>query len=67
VPTGTEPDVLAWLHQAGLLSEPVRLQAVERLAELAIETPDSARLTDHAWKILLTPGKRGGPHAKSPG
>jgi hypothetical protein len=53
-----EPDVLARLHQAGLLSEPLRLQAVERMAEFAIEGPDSGWLTDYAGKILLTPGER---------
>ena len=34
-----EPAVLARLHQAGLLSEPVRLQAVERMADLAVTHP----------------------------
>jgi len=54
----SQPDVLARLHQAGLLSEPVRLRAVERVAELAVGTPDSGWLTDSAWEILLTAGER---------
>jgi hypothetical protein len=55
---GNEPDVLARLRTAGLLSEPVRLRAVEHVAELAIETPDGGWLTGKAWEILLTPGER---------
>lgn len=54
----TEPGVLARLHRAGLLSEPVRCRAVERVTELAIDTPDSGWLTDKAWDILLTPRDR---------
>ena len=54
----SEPDVLGRLHGAGLLREPVRLRAVERVTELAIETPDSGWLTDDIWKFLLTPGER---------
>ena len=54
----TEPIVLARLHRAGLLSEPVRLREVERVAELAIDTPDSGWLTDNAWRILLTAAER---------
>lgn len=53
-----EPAVLARLHQAGVLSEPVRLQAVERMAHLAVTTPDDGWLSDSAWKILLTPDDR---------
>ena len=49
---------LARLHQAGLLSEPVRLQAVERVADLAIATPDSGWVRDDAWKVLLTARER---------
>lgn len=54
----TEPDVLARLHQAGLLNEQVRLKAVECVTDLAINTPDSGWLTDSAWKVLLTPSER---------
>ncbi len=54
----SEPDVLGRLHRANLLREPVRLRAVERVTELAIETPDSGWLTDDIWKLLLTPGER---------
>lgn len=54
----SQPDVLARLHRAGLLSEQVRLQAVERAAELAVETPDSDWVTSKAWDILLTAGER---------
>jgi hypothetical protein len=54
----SEPDVLARLHQAGLLSESLRLEAVERVAELAIVTPDSGWVRDDAWKILLTAHER---------
>jgi hypothetical protein len=31
---------------------------MERVTELAIDTPDSGWLTDKAWDILLTPGER---------
>ena len=54
----SEPDVLARLHQAGLLSESLRFEAVERVAELAIVTPDSGWVRDDAWKILLTAHER---------
>jgi hypothetical protein len=54
----SEPGVLARLHQAGLLNEQVRLQAVECVTDLAINTPDSGWLTGSAWKVLLTPGER---------
>ena len=53
-----EPGLLARLYKAGLLSEPVRLQAVERMAELAVLTPDSGWLDTDEWSILLTPGER---------
>jgi hypothetical protein len=53
-----EPDVLARLHQAGLLSEQVRLRAVARTAEFAIEIPDSGWTTAGAWETLLTPSER---------
>jgi hypothetical protein len=53
-----EPGLLARLYKAGLLSEPVRLQAVERMAELAVLTPDSGWLDADEWSILLTPGER---------
>jgi hypothetical protein len=53
-----QPGVLARLHRAGLLSEPARLRAVERVAELAVETPDADWLTETAWRILLTAGDR---------
>ena len=51
-----QPGVLARLHQAGLLGESVRLQAVERMARLAVTTPDDGSIKGSAWKILLTPG-----------
>ncbi|MCW2930390.1 MAG: hypothetical protein JWM19_1352 [Actinomycetia bacterium] len=54
----TEPDVLARLREAGLLSEHDRLQAVHRMAALAIETPDSGWLAGYAWKVLLEPHER---------
>jgi hypothetical protein len=54
-----EPGLLARLYKAGLLSEPVRLQAVERMAELAVLTPDSGWLDADEWSILLTPATPG--------
>jgi hypothetical protein len=53
-----EPNVLARLHQAHLLSEKIRLQAVERMAHLAVETPDAGWLHLPAWKVLLRPEER---------
>lgn len=53
-----EPDVLARLHQAHLLSEPSRLRAVEHMADLAISTPDSGWLSCKAWSFLLAPNER---------
>jgi hypothetical protein len=53
-----EPAVLARLQQAGLLSEHVRTQAVDRMAGLAVSTPDDGWLDGSAWEILLTPGDR---------
>jgi hypothetical protein len=49
-----EPGVLARLHQAGLLAESVRLQAVDRMAHLAVTTPDDGWIRGSAWKVLLT-------------
>lgn len=53
-----EPATLARLHEAGLLSEQVRLQAVERMAHLAVTTPDDGWISGSAWKVLLTLGDR---------
>ena len=50
--------MLARLHQAHLLSEKIRLQAVERMAQLAVETPDAGWLHLPAWKVLLRPEER---------
>lgn len=54
----SEPDVLAKLHQAGLLTEEFRLQAVERMRHLAVTTPDDGWIHDRAWKVLLTADDR---------
>jgi hypothetical protein len=53
-----EPALLARLHHAGLLSEPDRLEAIERMAHLAVHTPDDGWINGSAWKILLTPADR---------
>jgi hypothetical protein len=53
-----EPGVLARFQQAHLLSEKIRLQAVERMAHLAVETPDAGWLHVPAWEVLLTPEER---------
>lgn len=58
VEAAPEPSVLARLHQAHLLSEPVRLRAVKRMAHLAVETSDSGWIHLPAWEVLLTPGNR---------
>jgi hypothetical protein len=50
--------VLARIQQAGLLSEQVRMQAVDRMAHLAVSTPDDGWLDGSAWKILLTADDR---------
>jgi hypothetical protein len=47
--------VLARLHQAHLLSEKIRVQAVERMAHLAVETPDAGWLHLPAWKASSDP------------
>lgn len=53
-----EPDVLARLHQAHLLSEPSRLRAIKRMTDLALTTPDPGWLSCKAWSVLLTPDER---------
>jgi hypothetical protein len=53
-----EPAVLARLKRAGLLHEQVRRQALDRMADLAVTTPDDGWLHTEAWKILLTPADR---------
>ncbi len=54
----SEPGVLARLHQAALLSEPVRRQAVEQMAHLAVNTPDDGWTRGSDWRVLLTSGDR---------
>jgi hypothetical protein len=54
----SEPDALARLRQAGLLSESLGLKAVEQVAHLAVGTPDSGWLREDVWKILPTPHER---------
>jgi hypothetical protein len=58
VDAALEPGVLARLHRAGLLSEPVRRQAVDRMAHLAVSTPDAGWFRGADWETLLTPGDR---------
>ena len=53
-----EPHVLARFHQAGLLSEEERRKTVERMAVLAVRTPDDGWLNGPDWKILLTASDR---------
>ena len=53
-----EPDALARLHQAHLLPERNRLDAVEQMTRLAIGTPDAGWLHIPAWQILLKPAER---------
>jgi hypothetical protein len=53
-----EPAVLARLQRAGLLIEQVRKQAVERMAYLAVDTPDDGWLEGYDWQTLLTPSDR---------
>jgi hypothetical protein len=53
-----EPAMLARLHEAGLLSEEARLEAVDRMTDLAVDTPDDGWINGSAWKILLTPADR---------
>jgi hypothetical protein len=52
------PDVLACLHQAGLLSEDIRQQAIARMTELAVTAPDADWAETGGgvgpWDILLT-------------
>jgi hypothetical protein len=50
--------ILARLYEAGLLEEKVRLQAVNRLAELVAMNPDAGWARDWNWDKLLTPGDR---------
>ncbi|MDH6590095.1 hypothetical protein M2161_009286 [Streptomyces sp. SAI-133] len=49
-----EPKVLARLHQAGLLSPEQHSRIREKVATLAVETPDAAWLRDPEWKILFS-------------
>lgn len=48
-----EPDVLARLLRAGALPEDVRRKAIERLTDLAVNTPDSSWLKDPPWMAIL--------------
>jgi hypothetical protein len=52
------PGMLARIHAAGLLTEQVRKQAIDRMAHLAVTTPDDGWLRDTAWKTLLTASDR---------
>ena len=53
-----EPALLARLHRAQLLAEPLRRRAVECMASLAVTTPDAGWLDDRAWAVLLTEDDR---------
>ena len=53
-----EPQVLARFHQASLLSEEVRRKTVDRMAVLAVSTPDDGWLKGPDWKVLLTASDR---------
>lgn len=53
------PPVLARLHQAGLLPEQARQQAISHMMKLAVSAPDASWIEDEdwqkkAWHILLT-------------
>ncbi|MFC9465137.1 nSTAND3 domain-containing NTPase [Streptomyces coelicoflavus] len=49
-----ESKVLARLHQAGLLSPEQHSRIREKVATLAVETPDAAWLRDPEWQILFS-------------
>jgi hypothetical protein len=58
VPDGPDLILLARFHEAGLLEEQLRIQTVERLADLVTTPPDVNWLSDWAMADLLTPGDR---------
>jgi hypothetical protein len=49
-----QPKILARLHQAGLLNSDHLQRILNRLRELAIETPDAAWLDLEEWKVLTS-------------
>ncbi|MEV4630790.1 hypothetical protein AB0J90_31450 [Micromonospora sp. NPDC049523] len=53
-----EPSVLAHLHRNGLLAESIRIIAVKRVSELAVETPDAGWIKLPEWSILMTSEER---------
>ena len=53
-----ETQVLARFHQASLLSEEVRRKTVDRMAVLAVRTPDDGWLKGPDWEVLLTASDR---------
>jgi hypothetical protein len=52
------PAVAARLHECGLLDEDQRQVVLGRVAELALETPDSGWLTGPEYKVLTTERER---------
>ncbi|MFC5645011.1 hypothetical protein [Kitasatospora cinereorecta] len=53
-----EPKVLARLQQAHLLGPQDRQRVLDRLAELAVETPDAAWLRRPEWQAILSSDER---------
>lgn len=53
-----EPLVLARLYRAGLLSEDIRLRAIDRMASLAVHYLDISWLQEGPWQTLLAEGDR---------
>ncbi|MFI8358501.1 nSTAND3 domain-containing NTPase [Streptomyces cyaneofuscatus] len=46
--------ILSRLHQAKLLPEVCRQNAIDRMKELAVSSPDASWIDDEVWQILLT-------------
>ncbi|MFF5494498.1 hypothetical protein [Streptomyces aquilus] len=53
-----EPKVLARLHEAGLLTPQEHEHVREKVAELAVETPDAAWLRKREWYVLFSDADR---------
>lgn len=53
-----EPALLARLYEAQILSEPIRLRAIDNMAYLATTTPDAGWLENYEWSVLMTESDR---------
>ncbi|MDK1348946.1 hypothetical protein QNO09_37985 [Streptomyces sp. 378] len=55
-----KPEVLARLHQAGLISEDEHEEIVQTLTDYAVSVPDAGWVDTSHWNIILSEGERKG-------